>query len=240
MGGSTGGFPVELILFGMIAAFLVLRLRSILGRRQGFEQPPAEPRPGPAPQGGNVVDLRAPPVPPRNSAAAGPAIDGVAEPAAAVRHLPEPSSPAAQALARMAGIEPAFTPARFLDGAEAAFRLIVAAFAAGDRAALRPLLTDETFGAFDGAVSGRETARETQRTEIQIMNSVGIDGAELTGQDAAITVRFVSDQINVTLGPDGLPVAGVDATMEMTDLWTFERTLGIADPAWRLAAARSA
>ena len=140
----------------------------------------------------------------------------------------------------MAQVEPGFTPSRFLDGADAAFRLIVAAFAAGDRGALRPLLTDETFAAFDSAIAGRETAREVQRTEIRTMNGVGIDTAELQGHEAAIGVRFVSDQVNVTLGPDGLPVAGADAVTEMTDLWTFERTLGSAGPAWRLAAARSA
>ena len=51
--GASSGFPIDLVLFGMIAAFLVLRLRSILGRRTGFERPPpahtsrrpARPRP---------------------------------------------------------------------------------------------------------------------------------------------------------------------------------------------------
>ena len=233
MGGGTGGFPVELILFGMIAAFLVLRLRGILGRRQGFERPP-EQRPG------NVVDLRASaanarvqPVPP--------VIDGVAEPLVTItRTLPDESSPAGQAFAAMRRVDGSFAPARFLEGAEAAFRLIVQGFAAGDRAALRPLLTDDTFRAFDGAISGRETANETQRTEIRSIGSVGVDVAELQDHNASITVRFVSDQVNVTLGPDGNPVAGADALTEMTDLWTFERMLGSSDPAWRLAAARSA
>ena len=245
MGGSTGGFPVELILFGMIAAFLVLRLRSILGRRQGFERPPAEPRPGNVSGNvsGNVVDLRANPARPAQAPAqrpAGPVIDGVAEPVSAARALPTPASPAGQALATMARLEPAFSPQRFLDGAEAAFGLIVQAFAVGDRAALRPLLSDDTYAAFDGAISGRETAHETQRTEIRSVNSLAIESAELLGNNASIGVRFVTDQVNVTLGPDGLPVAGADAVTEMTDVWTFERTLGSPDPAWRLAAARSA
>jgi len=233
MGGGTGGFPVELILFGGIAAFLVIRLRGILGRRQGFERPP-EQRPA------NVVDLRAPGSPPRASNPP-PVIDGVAEPLVVIaRTLPEPSSPAGQTLAAMSQVEPAFTPARFLDGAEAAFRMIVQAFAVGDRAVLRPLLTDDTYRAFDGAIAGRETANETQRTEIRAVGTVAVDAAELRDRLASITVRFVSDQVNVTMGPDGNPVAGADALTEMTDLWTFERELGAPDPAWRLAAARSA
>ena len=59
-------------------------------------------------------------------------------------------------------------------------------------------------------------------------------------QTASITVRFVSDQVNITLDHAGLPVVGTDAVTEITDLWTFERVLGTADPSWRLAAARSA
>jgi predicted lipid-binding transport protein (Tim44 family) len=57
---------------------------------------------------------------------------------------------------------------------------------------------------------------------------------------ASITMRFVSDQVNVTMGHDGLPVAGADAVTEITDLWTFERDLAAVDPTWRLVAARSA
>jgi predicted lipid-binding transport protein (Tim44 family) len=57
---------------------------------------------------------------------------------------------------------------------------------------------------------------------------------------ATIAVRFVSDQISVTMGADGLPVAGADAVTEITDVWTFERDLSATDPAWRLVAARSA
>ena len=62
----------------------------------------------------------------------------------------------------------------------------------------------------------------------------------MRGSIANITVRFVSDQVNVTLGRDGAPVAGADAVTEITDLWTFERDLTSADPTWRLVAARSA
>src|SRR6185436_13132985 len=115
--GASGSFPIDLILFGMIAAFLVLRLRSILGRRTGFERqpPPYQPQPG--------------------QAGAAPVIDGQAEAAAApsARTLPEPTSATGQALELMRSIDRSFEPGSFLDGAEKAFRLIVSAFASGDR-----------------------------------------------------------------------------------------------------------
>jgi predicted lipid-binding transport protein (Tim44 family) len=216
----NSGFPIDLILFGMIAAFLVLRLRSILGRRTGYERPP---QPVQRPDGRT-----------------GPVIEGTAEPTAPARKLPDPASPVGQALLQMRNIDRSFDPVHFLDSAEQAFRMIVGAFAAGDRQALRPLLTDQTFNGFDAAITAREQAGETQRSEIRTIPSATIEDATLHETTAGITVRFVSDQVNLTLGRDGQPVSGTDAITEMTDLWTFERDLRARDLTWRLAAAHSA
>lgn len=219
---GAGGFPIDLVLFGMIAAFLVLRLRSILGRRQGFERP-AEPRP-----------------PVRPAAAEGPVIEAVAERPKPARVLPDASGPVGTTLARMKTLDRQFDAARFLDGAEAAFRLIVTAFAAGERQTLRPLLADETYAAFEGAIAAREAAGETQRTELRAIQSATIEQAALEGTIAAITTRFVSDQVNLTLARDGSVAHGADALTEIADVWTFERDLTSTDPTWRLVAARSA
>jgi predicted lipid-binding transport protein (Tim44 family) len=225
--GESGGFPVDLVLFGMIAAFLVLRLRSILGKRTGFER-------------------QAPPVPPQGQAgpvrpAAGPVIDVRAEqPAqAATQNVPDPSSPSGQALAQMRGLDRTFDPARFLGGAEQAFRMIVAAFAGGDRVGLRALLSDDTYRAFEQAIGAREKAGETQVSEIRSIHRLTIEQAELRGRVGSVTVRIVSDQISYTTDKDGRPVAGTDAVTEITDIWTFERDLTQPDPTWRLVAARS-
>ena len=223
MGG--GGFPIDILLFGMVAAFLVLRLRGILGRKTGFERPPqgeAGPDGGPT-----LVRPAVAPVAER------------AEAAAPVRALPDGGSPAGQALLRMRGVDPSFDPQHFLAGAEAAFTMIVTAYAAGDRVALRPLLTDDIYRAFEGAITAREAAGETQRSEIRGIETAAIEEATLNGTHAAITVRFVSDQVAETLDKAGKPVAGTDAVTELVDLWTFERDLSQPDPAWRLSAARS-
>ena len=217
-----GGFPIDLILFGMIAAFLVLRLRSILGRRTGYERPTAAYQP-PASPAAPVIEGRAEPVPP-----------------AASRVLPDPNSPAGQTLASMHATDPGFDPAGFLNGAEQAFRIIVEAFAKGDRAALRPLLSDTTYGAFDSAITAREAAGHTQVSEMRAIQSATIEQADLSGSIARLTVRFVSDQISLTRDAAGNPVAGTDAVTELVDLWSFERNLSTQDPVWRLVAAASA
>ena len=210
-----GSFPFDLILFGMVAAFLVLRLRSVLGKRQGYERPPAEARPGaPAPVSRDA---------PRAATAAGPALSGAA----------------AQAVTRIRAVDPSFDPAGFLSGAEGAFRMIVTAFAAGDRQTLRGLLSDDTYSGFEQAIAARENDGQSQRTEIRAVNGVSIDAADLRGTTADVTVRFVTDQVNLTSARNGEVVTGSDAITELTDLWTFQRDLSDKDPTWRLVATRS-
>lgn len=222
--GTGSGFPIDLILFGMIAAFLVLRLRSILGRRTGFERPPQPYQPPPAASG------------------AGPILEGRAEhPApAATRPVPDPASQLGQTLGRMRAIDRRFDPATFLDGAEKAFRIIVGAFASGDRATLRNLLAEETYRGFDAAITAREAVGQTQVSDIQRVDGAAIESAELNGSVASIGVKFVSDQVSLVRDKEGHPVTGTDAVTEITDIWTFERDLSARDPVWRLIAARSA
>jgi predicted lipid-binding transport protein (Tim44 family) len=153
--------------------------------------------------------------------------------------VPEPASPTGQALEQMLALDRNFDPTRFLAGAEQAFRMIVAAFASGDRASLRSLLSDETYKAFEQAISAREKAGETQVSEIKSIQRLGIDQAELKRRIGSVTVRIVSDQISYTKDKDERPLTGTDAVTEITDLWTFERDLSQQDPTWRLVSARS-
>jgi predicted lipid-binding transport protein (Tim44 family) len=218
---AMGGFPIDLVLFGLVAVFLVLRLISVLGKRTGFEQPMSRLVPQPSPA------TNPPPV-----------IEAVPEPVH--RALPDPAGPVGQVLLAMTGVDRNFAPQRFLDGAEAAFRLIVMAYAKGDRVQLQKLLSRQTYTAFEGAISAREAAGHTQKTDIRSVESVTIEQAHLAGTIATIEVRFVSDQVNLVLAADNSVVSGADAVTEIADLWTFERDLAQPDPAWHLVAARSA
>ncbi len=222
-----GGFPIDLILFAMVAAFLVLRLRSVLGRRQGYERPPqAEPgTPAYDPRGARPAELD-PNLPP--------------PPSDTRRGLPEANSAAGQALTRIRAADTSFDPQGFLGGAEGAFRMIVTAFAAGDRETLRNLLSPDTYAGFEGAITAREAAGETQRTEVRGLHEVAIDNAELRGSTASVTVRFVSDQVNLTTARDGSIATGAEAVVELTDLWTFQHEIGSTDPTWKLVATGAA
>ena len=217
---SLGSFPVALVLFAGVAIFLVLRLRNVLGKRVGFERQPLPPSPAPA-------------------FTQGPVIDGQAVPLSASHAVPDPHSPLGERLMQIVQRTTDFDPPKFLDQVETAFRTIVTAFAAGDRATLKALLTEHVYATFEAAIAAREAAQEHHRTEIKSILSTSIEEAELLGDQAAIIVRFVSDQLNLTLDVNGNPVVGTEAVVELTDLWTFERNLKSPVPGWRLAAARS-
>lgn len=218
------GGTAELILFGMVAAFLVLRLRSMLGKRTGFERP-AQPVAAPG-LGQRPAEVTKPGAP-------------AAQPGQPHLVVPDPRTPPGQALSRIAAEDPGFDPYRFLHGAEGAFRMIVAAFAAGDRATLKPLLSEDSYTGFEHAITAREQAGETQRTEIRAVNELAIDSADLRGTVADVTVKVVTDQVNITMAADGSVAHGHDGVTELADLWTFQRDLRSPDPTWRLVATRS-
>jgi predicted lipid-binding transport protein (Tim44 family) len=115
----------------------------------------------------------------------------------------------------------------------------VAAFAAGDRQTLHALLAEDTYAGFERAITAREAAGETQRTELRAVNEVAIESADLRGNIADVTVRFVTDQVNMTTAKDGSVSLGSDAITELTDLWTFQRDIGSNDPTWKLVATRN-
>lgn len=223
------GSHIEIILIALVAVFLVLRLRSVLGRRTGNERPPTQDPfapPAPTPEArrdnGNVVQL------PRSG------------------NEPLPPSPRSAGQARIApaaaaGVEAirnadrSFDPHGFAGGARAAFEMIVGAFAKGDLATLRPLLDDATYASFEAAVKDRSSQGRVLETSLIGFDSTELVRAELRGTVAHVTMRFVTEQINVTRGADGLVVDGNPNTVDrVTDVWTFARDTRSDNPNWLL------
>jgi predicted lipid-binding transport protein (Tim44 family) len=222
---SDGFQYFDIIIFAMIAAFLVLRLRSVLGRRTGTEKP-REFRPLAKPATDNVVSL---PEGLRTREELAPPPSG-----------PRAASPEA-GLAQIRNADPKFDADAFVQGARGAFEIIVKAFAAGETATLRPLLSDDVYERFAEAIRHRLSAKETLETHLVSIKAAEIDEAELNGRTAFVTVKFVSDQVNVTRAADGTIIEGEpDHVVEKTDFWTFARNTRSQDPNWLLVATRSA
>lgn len=218
----------DIVFFALVAGFLILRLRSVLGRRTGNEnrerwtprlpqRAPLKPGPGqpPGPATGPLPD-NVTPLPGREPVSAG-------------------GSPLEAALTQIRLADPSFDPSRFADGAKAAFEMIVTAFAQGDTAALRPLLADDVYENFAAAIKGRQDAKQTLETTLIGIKSAEIIEARMEGRTAFVTVKFVSEQVNVTRNAAGEVVDGdANRVAKVTDIWTFARNTRASDPNWAL------
>ena len=226
---SDGFQFLDIILFAMIAGFLVLRLRSVLGRRTGNERPPLpDPfarRRKQAPQEDKVVRL------PDRSART---------PAEAETAAAGPSDPLSAGLTQIQIADPSFSPPDFLRGATAAFEMIVAAFAKGDTKTLRPLLNDSVYADFSAAIAERQKSGHRHETTVVGITSADTLEARLEGRVAFVTVKFVTEQTNVTRDAAGAIVDGdPERAASVTDIWTFARNTRAKDPNWTLVETRS-
>lgn len=233
------GNNYDIILIGLVAVFLILRLRSVLGKRTGNEPPPARdpftppapppstPRIGDAPQGNdNVV-----PLPTAGAPSSRPSLPTSGP--GGIRATVMPSATAGVAAIRAA--DSGFEPIGFTAGARAAFTAIVEAFARGDTAALRPLLDGATYASFEAAIRGRAERKEKAETTLIGFEASDIAAAEMQDTQATVTVRFVSEQINVVRNVESQIVDGnPNEVQKVVDLWTFRRDTKSSDPNWQL------
>jgi predicted lipid-binding transport protein (Tim44 family) len=236
------GNNYDIILIGLVAIFLILRLRSVLGKRTGNERPPARdpftppapppptagpPRIGDAPSGNdNVI-----PLPSGNASGSRP--PPMVSAPGGIRSAVLPAAVAGVSAIRAA--DQSFEPIGFAGGARAAFTTIVEAFAKGEADVLRPLLDPQTFASFKAAIAGRNERGEKAETTLIGFEASDIAMAEMQGSFAQVTVRFVSEQINVLRNADGQIADGnPNEVQKVVDLWTFRRDTKSSDPNWLL------
>ncbi len=233
----------------IVAVVVILKLRSVLGRRTGDEEARVERyrterarQEAAAASGDNVVAM---PRRERDAAAAQPAAE-VTEADAEERIKSYPSvEPAARAgLIEIARLDPAFDPDTFIRGAKQAYEMIVTAFAEGNRKLLRDLLDRPVYEGFTRAISERETRGEQVDQSFVGIEKADILESEVKSGKASITVRFVSELISATRDKAGAIIGGDPQKIkEVTDIWTFSRDISTAkarsNPNWLLIATQS-
>ena len=224
---------MDILFFALGAAFIAYRVYIVLGKRTGHEpgndsmqsdNSKTKIRPI---ESDNVVAL-----PDRSGQASN---DEVSESIASTgdRIID-------QTLKKIHEEDPTFDLAQFLDGSRAAFEVIVTSFAEGDLDTLRSLINDSLFTDFKTVIQQRETANETLQTTFVGFRSSEILSAEIQEKMAFVTVKFISEQINTTYDESKTLIEGDHNTIEeITDIWTFSRTLGSKDPNWTLVATQS-
>ena len=207
-----------IVILALVALFIGLRLYSVLGERTGHEQQPI---------------LK----PADSDARAAPQV----RPAPVAQ--PAPADPGDMAFVPTAGpgvrailaADPSFDVARFLDGAKAAYRMILDAFWKGDLDALRSHVEPHVYDAFAAAVEHRKEGGLTLDNRLVTIDQSVISEATLERGVAVITVRFEADIAAVTRNSDGQVVAGsLSDAVQTRDLWTFRRDTGSSDPNWLL------
>ncbi len=207
---------VGIVLLAMIALFVGLRLYSVLGQRTGHEQ-----RPLPQPE-------------------ASPGREPVAASPGAANSPSEPSGfafeqGAAAGIRAIISADPGFDVARFLEGAQAAYRMVLEAFWKGERQALSYLVGDEVRAAFEASIQERETAGHKLDNRLVAIERAAIEDARLTGPTAESDVRFDAYVVAGTRSAEGDVVAGsLSDAIPTHDVWTFRRALGSSDPNWLL------
>ncbi|MCW9033044.1 MAG: Tim44/TimA family putative adaptor protein [Rhodospirillales bacterium] len=231
-----GGFQfLDIILFAMIAIFLILRLRGALGRRDGTDGNHKDPftphdHGADSPDNDNVVQL-----PDRSDSS---------QPANQDRDFDlsdqeeaKPQTPIQAGITQIMLADSSFQEDGFKKGASMAFEMILDAFTRGDSKALKPLLSPEVFANFTDAINAREAAEEKVEDQLVGFKVVEILEAGMEGRDALVTIKFVTEQINATMDSYGRVVDGdPNKVIEVVDLWTFSRDTKSRDPNWFLVA----
>lgn len=231
-------FDIYTIIFLALAVFIFLRLRSVLGQRTGRERPPYDPYSTPDAVRNATAD-KVIPLPPRGPEASKPPVDNTGEPADRYGTVPPAAvgSPGSGGLSAIAAADKSFDLKHFIDGARAAYEMIVTAYAEGDRRTLKNLLAREVYDGFEAVIREREGRGETAETRFVSIDATEVTAAELRGKMAQITLRFVSQLVSSTKDRNGNVIDGsTDKVTSVTDVWTFARDLSSRDPNWKLVA----
>lgn len=231
--------PLNILLLA-VALVVFWRLKSVLGTRTGTEKPPFDPfevksREQAKPQDDNASVVQ---FPKSSSPAPSAPVENDREPAPPVwAGYAEAGSELAVTLETFAERDSSFTPRSFIEGAKAAYEMIIEGFAKGDKPLLKNLLSKDVFDGFAHAIDERNTQGHRVESRFVGIDKAVIQSASLIGNKASITLEFVSELITATYNKAGDVVDGDPGhVQEVTDVWTFERDITSRDPNWKLVA----
>ena len=213
---------LDIIIFAVIAVLLVLRLKSVLGQRTGYEQPLEKTGADRLREAENETGNDNQPIPLH------PKANG-------------DDSKTMTGLDALRRYDRSFDETQFVGGAAAAFEMVLSAYAEGDLAQLKRLLGYDLLQSFSTSVQARNAAKESLTITLDEIKEVSILNISATDQIAQITVHFHSVQTRVALDADGEIIeADENGPRDFTDIWIFERDLTLSDPNWKLVETETA
>jgi len=213
---------IQLLVLAGIALFLILKLKNVLGTREGFEKPPAQ-----APGMHKSEKSR----PQFEVIEGGPDRD--------ITDHVEEDSDAAKALAAMKKADPSFSVSEFLQGARGAYEMILMGFERGDLESIKPFLSNEVFETFEEVVAAREKQGLTIEADFVGVREVTLTKAKFLKAESRgeVTVKFIGELTSVVRDKAGdIIEGGKNKVKKQKDVWTFAREMGSNDPNWKLVA----
>lgn len=228
MGGDFQFF--DIIILAMIAGFLVLRLRRVLGRRDGHEGKfPGQVRDEHENDKDTFDEDNVVQLPDRARDDVEPAMADI-----------DDSDPVSAGLTQVRIADPSFDPNTFAEGAKGAFEMVLNAFAGGDRKTLKGLLSPDVYSNFEEAMTERERAGEVLEDTLVGIRVAKVIDASMDGNHALVTVKFTSEQISALRDAEGNVIDGnPNEVIDVTDFWTFSRDVRSSDPNWTLVGTES-
>lgn len=210
---------IQLLVLAAVAVFLIWKLKSVLGTREGFEKPPAPPAEHPLKHDIEITEATA--------------IDHDI-----IDHAPEGSS-TALALSHMKQIEPSFSVNTFLQGARGAYEMILMAFEKGDIDSIRSFIAADVEEAFDTAIEARHAQGLRVEAEFIGLNNMTLASASFdpATRQAEITVSYTGELTHAVYNKENELIEGSTKNIKrQRDLWTYSREMGASDPNWKLIA----
>jgi predicted lipid-binding transport protein (Tim44 family) len=230
-------FDIPTLIVIGIAIVVLFRLRQVLGTRTGRERTPAQRQAEAmrnASADDNVVQMRPRPVTPETNEDLERAKRKLE---AEITQFSHGDETLAAGLKSITEADTTFTPKSFLEGAKAAYEMIVTAFAQGDRQTLKNLLDKEVYEGFERVIKDREAAGQTVDFTFVGLPKIEISEAEVDKRVASVTVRFHAEVVSATRDKDGNLLEGnADQVTNIADEWTFARNTKSRDPNWKLVA----
>lgn len=220
------GIPyADIVIIALIAGFILLRLRNVLGQKTGHDNPQffKKQQEIVPERKDTVVQLHEKILKPKSKEDNDPYMATLSD-AMVVQYLKDIKAKDAQ-----------FNLTQFMDGAKMAFEMVFDAFAKGDTQTLKLLLADNVFNEFNHEIEKRNAQENKEETTLVAVTKKELVQARLTGNMAQLTVKFTSEQIIVTRNAEGQIIEGdVSDTQDVESEWVFERDVTSKNPNWKI------
>ena len=219
----------DLIFFLLVAVFLIVRLRSVLGRRTGNEK-----------KSKDIFTYQ--------DSILEPDKKKVLEQKTSLKRklsvgLPEKklnNLKSDKGLEKIFYFDKNFSTKKFLEGAKIAFQSIIKTYAKGEINKIKNLLSNNVFSAFSNEIKSRAKKKHSLEHTLISLKSADIEKINVRSSIADIVVKFASEQVNLLKNEKGKILSGNDEYIENhTDYWTFSKDLKSSNPNWRLIVTKS-